>query len=442
MTKKGTGTDYGASLLVNIFRGVSGLDAFTFAGPTSPIGYPTTVPMTASSITPSASGEAVVMFAAPFTNQYPDDSFTDPAGWTRGAAVATGDTGQLHQYSGFLLNAPTSATGDITATYNVPSNTAGTKTWVAALVALAPGVPPPSPLVLAGTLPAATVGTAWTGVLNFSGDYTGTLTVDASSGTIPAWMGSPTIDYGAKTITWSATPATGTDAGSPYAFTPRITDSASQQAVGPAQSVVVSAAPTGPEIVQQAYVDGQSNGTIIFTNQPAVGNIIVAIYASGNYTPPPTATGWTLVDSRGGTSAAGYYAAAYTHTVASGDGKTYNPVNTGSGPLMVAAWEVNGNATAVFANAGKLTAGTGTLTLLGGSTPAKTSIPVAIAAVLAGPFPAIDSPDPGPAGFSGTLIVAEFASQSDAERWLAEDSYVRQGVFVRTTVRPFKKVLP
>lgn len=62
--------------------------------------------------------------------------------------------------------------------------------------------------------------------------------------------------------------------------------------------------------------------------------------------------------------------------------------------------------------------------------------------VLAGPFPAIDSPDPGPAGFSGTLIVAEFASQSDAERWLAEDSYVRQGVFVRTTVRPFKKVLP
>src|SRR5574337_667130 len=214
LSKTGTGTDYGASLLVNIFRGVSGLDAFTFAGPTSPIGYPTTVPMTASSITPSASGEAVVMFAAPFTNQYPDDSFTDPAGWTRGAAVATGDTGQLHQYSGFLLNAPTSATGDITATYNVPSNTAGTKTWVAALVALAPGVPPPSPLVLAGTLPAATVGTAWTGVLNFSGDYTGTLTVDASSGTIPAWMGSPTIDYGAKTITWSATPATGTDAGS------------------------------------------------------------------------------------------------------------------------------------------------------------------------------------------------------------------------------------
>jgi hypothetical protein len=62
--------------------------------------------------------------------------------------------------------------------------------------------------------------------------------------------------------------------------------------------------------------------------------------------------------------------------------------------------------------------------------------------LLAGPFPAIDSPDPGPAGFSGTLIVAEFTSQAEAEQWLAEDSYVRQGVFVRTSVRPFKKVFP
>lgn len=62
--------------------------------------------------------------------------------------------------------------------------------------------------------------------------------------------------------------------------------------------------------------------------------------------------------------------------------------------------------------------------------------------LIAGPCPAIDSPDPGPAGFSGSLIVAEFASQAEAERWLAEDPYVTQGVFARTTVRPFKKVLP
>lgn len=62
--------------------------------------------------------------------------------------------------------------------------------------------------------------------------------------------------------------------------------------------------------------------------------------------------------------------------------------------------------------------------------------------LIAGPCPAIDSPDPGPAGFSGSLIVAEFDCLPAAEKWLAEDPYVKQGVFTRTRVRPFKKVLP
>ena len=62
--------------------------------------------------------------------------------------------------------------------------------------------------------------------------------------------------------------------------------------------------------------------------------------------------------------------------------------------------------------------------------------------ILAGPFPAIDSPDPGPAGLSGSLIVADFASQSDAQAWMADDPYVTQGVFARTTVRPFKQTMP
>lgn len=62
--------------------------------------------------------------------------------------------------------------------------------------------------------------------------------------------------------------------------------------------------------------------------------------------------------------------------------------------------------------------------------------------LLAGPMPAIDSPDPGPAGFVGSLIVAEFASQTEAEAWMAADPYVTEGVFARITVRPFKRVLP
>ena len=62
--------------------------------------------------------------------------------------------------------------------------------------------------------------------------------------------------------------------------------------------------------------------------------------------------------------------------------------------------------------------------------------------VLAGPCPAIDSPDPGPAGFSGSLIVAEFESLADAQGWADADPYVAAGVYARVTVRPFRQVFP
>lgn len=62
--------------------------------------------------------------------------------------------------------------------------------------------------------------------------------------------------------------------------------------------------------------------------------------------------------------------------------------------------------------------------------------------VLAGPYPAIDSPDPGPAGFSGSLIVAEFESLEAAQAWANADPYVTSGVYEKVIVRPFKKVLP
>jgi hypothetical protein len=62
--------------------------------------------------------------------------------------------------------------------------------------------------------------------------------------------------------------------------------------------------------------------------------------------------------------------------------------------------------------------------------------------ILAGPFPAIDSPDPGPAGFSGSLIVAEFESLVAAQAWADADPYVAAGVYEKVRVRPFRKVLP
>ena len=62
--------------------------------------------------------------------------------------------------------------------------------------------------------------------------------------------------------------------------------------------------------------------------------------------------------------------------------------------------------------------------------------------LLAGPFPAIDSIDPGPAGFSGSLIVAEFESLEEATAWAENDPYVTQGVFTNSVVKPFRKTLP
>lgn len=62
--------------------------------------------------------------------------------------------------------------------------------------------------------------------------------------------------------------------------------------------------------------------------------------------------------------------------------------------------------------------------------------------LLAGPFPAIDSPDPGPAGFSGSLIVARFPSLAAAQSWADADPYASAGVYASVTVKPFLKVLP
>ncbi|MDG1694528.1 MAG: YciI family protein [Porticoccaceae bacterium] len=62
--------------------------------------------------------------------------------------------------------------------------------------------------------------------------------------------------------------------------------------------------------------------------------------------------------------------------------------------------------------------------------------------LIAGPHPSIDSEDPGAAGFSGSLIVAEFDSLASAEAWAADDPYMAAGVYAGVTVKPFKKVLP
>lgn len=62
--------------------------------------------------------------------------------------------------------------------------------------------------------------------------------------------------------------------------------------------------------------------------------------------------------------------------------------------------------------------------------------------LLAGPHPAVDAEDPGPAGFSGSLVIAEFESLAAAEAWARDDPYVAAGVYREVRVKPFRKVLP
>jgi len=62
--------------------------------------------------------------------------------------------------------------------------------------------------------------------------------------------------------------------------------------------------------------------------------------------------------------------------------------------------------------------------------------------LIAGPHPAIDAADPGPAGFTGSLVVVDFPSLDDARAWADSDPYVEAGVYQRVTVKPFRLVLP
>jgi hypothetical protein len=62
--------------------------------------------------------------------------------------------------------------------------------------------------------------------------------------------------------------------------------------------------------------------------------------------------------------------------------------------------------------------------------------------LLAGPHPAIDAEDPGTAGFTGSLVVAEFPDLKSAQQWADGDPYIAAGVYARVTIKPFKKVFP
>lgn len=153
-----------------------------------------------------------------------------------------------------------------------------------------------------------------------------------------------------------------------------MTDSLIMAITGSLRSVAPSGG--GPTIVQQAvnqYGSGVPNVTL--GTAPTVGNLLVAIIVSGNYSPATTASGWTLVASGGGTSGAGYWCGLFTHTVVSGDGTSVSPTTTVTNSGL-AVWEVSGASAVALGNSGKFTSGTNSLTAVGASAPASSSIPL------------------------------------------------------------------
>lgn len=147
------------------------------------------------------------------------------------------------------------------------------------------------PFALTGTLPNATAGTAWSGTLHLAGPYQSPITISAASGTIPAWMGTPTISYTANTVTWAATPTTGNEG--TYSFTPQATDSSSspQVAVGAPEAVIVSGSggSTISPIAAQPFVASGAFSTLAVPSGAAAGDLMfIGIQNAGTAITPPS----------------------------------------------------------------------------------------------------------------------------------------------------------
>jgi hypothetical protein len=192
-------------------------------------------------------------------------------------------------------------------------------------------------------------------------------------------MGTPTIDTTAKTITWGpTTPAVGTDASSPYAFTPRATASGGQGAVGSAQSVVVSAASASKVLVQQAVTIGASTAgsiAVALGSTPTAGNTLVMQAIATNTLTLVTPSGWTLVSRASGGSLTGQRV-TYKRTADGTEGTSIASPSFNSGNNAVAVQEWQGSVTVTPAETGNTTAGTTTIGVGPFAAPPATAVPV------------------------------------------------------------------
>lgn len=214
-------------------------------------------------------------------------SSSPPAGWTPG--VSQSAVNGEPALTGYKVQATAGATGSAAVFVSTNSGFLSGN-YVTMMFSLKPYNPT---FRLLGTLPSGIVGVAWTGALTFAGDFTSPLTVDASTGTIPAWMGTPVVNYTAKTITWSGTPTTA----QAYSFTPRATGAGGKIAVGPAQTVTVTAASTLRTIVRYKNATSfTASPNLSIDVLPTAGNLLLVCFfpaSGGTITTKPA--GFTAV---------------------------------------------------------------------------------------------------------------------------------------------------
>lgn len=232
------------------------------------------VTVTASGVTTTVTNDLLLaLFGKDNTTNTSPTIFSVPSGWAEVAA-----SNEPNNWSPLLMASKMqSAAGASGSASSVDSVLPGG--WIGLMVALKPY---PQPMTLTGTLPAGTVGVAYSASLTLSGDYVGPVTLSVSSGTLPAWM---TVTVSGSTVTYAGTPTTAET----ETFTPKATDSSvTPQIATDAQSIVISAASSGASIGAMASVNGTTTTGVTTAASGSSFAIVTGEYNPGTSIAAPT----------------------------------------------------------------------------------------------------------------------------------------------------------
>lgn len=268
--------------VVDVDRSVGGVDVVgTYATGTGSGTTNCTLP----GVTTALDGD-VVRYAFFSDKSSASSTITQPVGFTSGDQPFSVNSGA--SFTGYMKQLIAGAAGDAVIGYSYPNVS---YSWAGVLIALKP-VGAPISIALTGTFGAGTVGVPWTGALTFTGAYGASITMDVAAGTMPAWIGTPVIDYTAKTVTYSGTPTTATS----ISFTPRATPAVGTAATAPQTFAIAAAASSGPAFVQgNSLSQTVANPSVSLAATATAGNQLIATMVCGDYPAPAAPSGWTAV---------------------------------------------------------------------------------------------------------------------------------------------------